>query len=231
MTRTTTNMATLGLGALLSACPGTLDEASFYGSNAPSVSAAREGGADDEETSESPEPEPESWLRDAMAPLDAAPGDAAANDAGTRWADIDGAADAWPARPASDAAWEASLAEAAVGAEAAAPERDANGATPEAGPACDVRALFAQKCGNAGCHGAGAVASGLDLVSSDLATRLAGKKGSGGCGSYLLIDRDAPERSALYVKVTAEACGSRMPLGGTLSDREQTCILSWLESL
>jgi hypothetical protein len=47
----------------------------------------------------------------------------------------------------------------------------------------------------------------------------------------LLIDRDAPERSALYVKVTAEACGSRMPLGGTLSDREQACILSWLQSL
>ena len=226
-----TSVVVLGLGALLlSACPGTLDEASFYG-NAPNASSAREGGAEEEEPAE-PEPsDAGSWPRDAASALDATASDAGSSDASARWPELDGAADAWPARSASDASADAPAAEAAVIADAAQVNRDASSTTPEAGTSCDVRALFMQKCGNAGCHGAGAVASGLDLVSSDLATRLADKKGSGACSSYALIDRDAPARSALYVKVTAEACGSRMPLGGTLSDREQACILSWIESL
>lgn len=229
MSTKTTSIVALGFGALLSACPGTLDEDSFYG-RAPNASAASEGGVDPEESAE-PEPRGEErWQRDAASALDAAAGEAGSPDASARWPELDGAPDAWSARTASDAAADAASAEAAVLADATA-ARDSGATTQEAGAGCDVRALFMQKCGNAGCHGAGAVASGLDLVSSDLATRLAGKKGSGACSSFALIDREAPERSALYVKVTAEACGSRMPLGGTLSDREQACILSWLENL
>ena len=227
MTRTT---VVLGFGALLSACPGTLDEESFY-RNAPNASSAQDGGAAEEEDPE-PEPgDPGPSQRDATVALDAAASDAGSSDANARWPEMDGAADAWTPRANNDAATDAGPAEAAVSADAAPVTRDAGAPTPDSGSGCDARALFAQKCGNAGCHGAGAVASGLDLVSNDLATRLAGKKGSGACSSYALIDREAPERSALYVKVTAEACGSRMPLGGTLSDKEQACILTWLESL
>jgi hypothetical protein len=230
MTRTTIRMAALGLGAALSACPGTLDETSFYG-NAPGASEAPEVGASSEQPVQPEQGARQPWVREAMAALDAGSLDAGASDAGARDAEREGATDASQVISASDAVVASGPAEAAVIVDAAPAGRDARVATPEAGAACDVPALFAQKCGNAGCHGAGAVASGLDLTSNDLATRLAGKKGSGACGSHLLIDREAPERSALYVKVTAEACGSRMPLGGTLSEREQACILSWLENM
>jgi hypothetical protein len=116
--------------------------------------------------------------------------------------------------------------------DAAKPAGDAASAQQQdAAAACDFRALISAKCGSAGCHGAGAVATGLDLTSDDLATKLEGRKGSGACANYALIDRAEPARSAIYLKVTADACGSRMPLGGTLSDREQQCILQWIENL
>jgi hypothetical protein len=100
----------------------------------------------------------------------------------------------------------------------------------EAGIGCDFKALIMAKCGSSGCHGAPAVSNGLDLTSADLTLRLAGRRGSGSCSSHLLIDTATPGQSALYLKVTPDACGSRMPLGGTLTDGEQTCILRWIES-
>lgn len=101
----------------------------------------------------------------------------------------------------------------------------------EAGIGCDIKALIMAKCGSSGCHGAPAVSNGLDLTSADLALRLGGRRGSGSCSTYLLIDPATPSQSALYLKVTPDACGSRMPLGGTLTDGEQACILRWIETL
>jgi hypothetical protein len=101
----------------------------------------------------------------------------------------------------------------------------------EAGIGCDFNALITARCGSSGCHGAPAVSNGLDLTSADLAQRLAGRRGSGACSTYLLIDPATPSQSALYRKVTPDACGSRMPLGNTLTDGEQACILRWIENM
>ena len=96
---------------------------------------------------------------------------------------------------------------------------------------CDFKELMQSKCGSSGCHGAPALSTGLDLTSEGLATRLKNKQASGACSDYLLIDPAAPERSALYLMLTDQSCGVRMPLGGTLSDAEQTCVLQWIENL
>jgi len=104
-------------------------------------------------------------------------------------------------------------------------------AKPDAGPACDFRGLIQMKCGNASCHGAPAMNTGLDLTSASLATRVAGRKGAGACTSNLLIDKDYPEQSKLYLKVTGTSCGTKMPVGGSLTAGDQQCILSWIEGL
>lgn len=96
---------------------------------------------------------------------------------------------------------------------------------------CDFKALMQSKCGSSGCHGAPATSTGLDLTSADLATRLQGRKASDSCSDYLLIDPDNPEKSALYLMVTPNSCGVRMPIGGSMSAADQACVLSWLQSL
>lgn len=98
-------------------------------------------------------------------------------------------------------------------------------------PACDFRALVEAKCGNASCHGAPAVGSGLDLTSASLPTRIAGRMAGGSCTDKLLVDPDEPNQSALYLRVTGTACGVKMPLGGSLTPNEQACILTWIEGL
>ena len=110
---------------------------------------------------------------------------------------------------------------------------------PDAGPvdagpapvACDFRSLMQQKCGNLNCHGAPAQATGLDLTSAGLANRLEDRTGSSGCPDHLLIDKDNPEQSMLYLKVTGTECGVRMPLGGMLTKDEEACVLTWIEGL
>lgn len=87
------------------------------------------------------------------------------------------------------------------------------------------------KCGNATCHGGPSSGAGLDLTTDGLAQRLAGKRGSDACSTYLLIDTAVPAESALYLKVTDHACGVRMPLGGTLGNEDQQCILQWIDKL
>ena len=142
----------------------------------------------------------------------------AAVDASEQGMDATTTADA--ARTEEDASWDAAASDADPGAA----EAEA-----EAGIGCDFPGLMMAKCG--GCHDALAVSNGLDLVSPELAQRLAGRRGTGACSSRLLIDVDNPEQSGLYLKVTPDTCGSRMPLGRTLTDGEQACILRWIESL
>jgi hypothetical protein len=114
----------------------------------------------------------------------------------------------------------------------AAPARDAESpVAPDAGPACDFRALVQSKCASASCHGAPALGSGLDLTSASLATRVEGRKGAGACSDKLLIDEDEPARSVIYLRVTGATCGVKMPLGGSLTASEQACVLSWVEGL
>jgi hypothetical protein len=107
------------------------------------------------------------------------------------------------------------------------PEDAGTGADADIG--CDFAALIDLKCKR--CHSAPVLTNTLDLLSPDLAGRIGTTQGTGGCSSYQIIDTAQPERSALYLQVTAEACGSRMPLNGTLTDGEQACILRWIQSL
>jgi hypothetical protein len=101
----------------------------------------------------------------------------------------------------------------------------------DAGPACDFKTLVQTKCANVTCHGAPATTSGLDLTSPSLAMRISGRTGAGACTDKLLIDKDDPTNSKIYLKVTGTTCGARMPLGGTLTSADQACVLSWIEGL
>lgn len=98
---------------------------------------------------------------------------------------------------------------------------------------CDFNALMTAKCGSSGCHGgqAGQLATGLDLTSPNLASRVANQNGKNGCAEYKMVDTDNPDQSALYLIVTNKPCGVRMPIGGAMSEAEQNCVLTWIQSL
>jgi len=153
---------------------------------------------------------------------DAEPIDAGSLDAETQEEDTSVSVEAGPAEDAAPAAPDAAR---------DAASEDAAQPAAEAGIGCDFQGLIMAKCGKSGCHDALAVSNGLDLTSPDLAVRIGGRRGSGECSPYLLINQAVPNQSALYLKVTPDRCGSRMPLGGTLTDGEQACVLRWIESL
>jgi hypothetical protein len=131
----------------------------------------------------------------------------------------------WPSVASDAAVW---IADAGATDTGVVQTRDAG---TDAAAGCNFKALMANKCGNATCHGGTGAATGLDLTSDGLAARVAGRRASDACSAYLLIDPASPERSALYLKVTDHACGVRMPLGASLASEEQQCILSWIEKL
>jgi hypothetical protein len=115
------------------------------------------------------------------------------------------------------------------------PELDAGSevdtGTPDPGPivsSCDFKGLMMSKCGAASCHGGPTASTGLDLTSDGLRARMANVNGGGACSDKPMINEDDPEQSTLYLIVTGNACGLRMPLGGTLSATEQACILEWI---
>ncbi len=96
--------------------------------------------------------------------------------------------------------------------------------------------VFAQKCAGSGCHspgtGSDAPANDLDLVSPGVEARVNGVAAVGCGGQTLVVGGDAAS-SFLYHKVAdaKPACGSRMPVGATLSAAEQTCVRDWIASL
>lgn len=96
---------------------------------------------------------------------------------------------------------------------------------------CDVPEMFVHRCSSEACHGGGAAsASGLDLVSPGVESRLSGVTGTNCNG--LLADPSNPRASLLYTKVTEPACGVLMPIGGVpLDENEQTCLESWISGL
>jgi hypothetical protein len=197
----------VALGSLIAVgclgCPGTIEDPSGFEELA--RASRHDGGAELGDAAV-----------DAVVPtLDAAQ-DAAVEDAET-------VPEAAPNEEDASAGWDGSL------------QLDAGDApiTSEAGtdggPGCDFQALIMSKC--AGCHSVPLVSNQLDLTAPDLAQRLAGRQATDDCSSYLLIDPVNPNRSALYLKVTRDACGARMPLQRPLNDVEQACVLRWIESL
>lgn len=100
----------------------------------------------------------------------------------------------------------------------------------QGGGSCpDIPSLLSAKCGNYGCHPQGAV---LDLTSAGVASRLVGKNGTNTCSSYTLANPSDPSGSLLYKKFSdSPPCGSKMPLGSSLSALEIKCIEDWIGSL
>lgn len=181
-------------------------------------------------------------------------GERSAAGSGSRWQDAgasDSSAQAGASAPKNDASMSAAGSRApaqpawgsdddydAGSSKAADPPAAGSGgaAKPDAGAAsmaaaCDFKGIVQTKCGNPNCHGAPASNTGLDLTSAGLAMRLDGRKGASACTDKLLIDKDHPEASMLYLKVTGSDCGVKMPLGGSLTASEQACFLTWIEGL
>lgn len=112
-----------------------------------------------------------------------------------------------------------------------APDGDApDPATPGPAVSCDFQGLMMSKCGAASCHGGPSASTGLDLTSEGLRARMANVSGGGACSDKPMINADDPEQSTLYLVVTGNACGLRMPLGGQLSAAEQACVLEWISA-
>lgn len=186
----------------LTACAGELDDASFKGHRSRSDSGA---GALDSAAGEQDAAQPRDTGSDSATQIHDAQADA--SDAAANEGDDAGSL-------STDSG----------------PDAQAEPNEPDP-PACDFRALVQAKCGNASCHGAPAVGSGLDLTSASLAMRVAGRMAGGSCTDKRLVDPDEPNQSALYLRVTGTACGVKMPLGGSLTPNEQACILTWIEGL
>ena len=98
-----------------------------------------------------------------------------------------------------------------------------------AAPSCAVN-LFSKTCGLAGCHSTGAPQ--VDLVSANVASRLVDKPSSNNleCKGRTLVSTSGD--SLLIDKLSDDPpCGSPMPVGGTLSDKDRTCLTTWVSSL
>lgn len=96
--------------------------------------------------------------------------------------------------------------------------------------------LLAARCGSSECHDAFEPAAGMDLVSGDVAERLAGIDAVT-CAGRRRIDPHDPGGSFVLERVSEEPeCNGeaieQMPLGGPpLSARERACLAAWVEEV
>jgi hypothetical protein len=103
------------------------------------------------------------------------------------------------------------------------------GASGDAPPAC-VTQLFTKTCGAVGCHEKGSMT--LDLVSAGVTERLVDQEsGTMLCKDRAYIDSSGGA-SLLFDKLgTSPPCGAKMPLVGTLTATQRTCLTDWVSSL
>lgn len=109
--------------------------------------------------------------------------------------------------------------------------QDASMTTPPAEALMCVTTLFKMKCGSLGCHASGGTQ--VDLVSANVATRLVGKPSATTlpCKGRTLVD-SAGGDSLLIDKITdPPPCGSLMPVTGSLTADERSCLTGWVSSL
>lgn len=88
------------------------------------------------------------------------------------------------------------------------------------------------KCGgSSACHGSG-TATGFDVDATDLATSLVGVESARCTGEFFVDSNDVSNSFILKVLQPGAPCGVlQMPVGGTLTADELTCVGQWLESL
>jgi hypothetical protein len=100
----------------------------------------------------------------------------------------------------------------------------------QAGGNCpDIPSFLAAKCGTAGCHPQGAP---LDLASAGVETRIVSQAASATCNGQVIANPADPEGSLLHRKLNdSPPCGSKMPLGASISPTEIDCIKAWIGTL
>ncbi len=105
---------------------------------------------------------------------------------------------------------------------------------------CDPRAIIESpmKCGSAVCHGSpGAdpnMQSGLGNMFDSIAERLTDAPGvSEGCADEQIINSADPSQSLLLTKLSMETpqCGTRMPIGFSITDDERECLIVWARNI
>jgi hypothetical protein len=102
-------------------------------------------------------------------------------------------------------------------------------ATPDPAPACAV-SLFKMKCGASGCHAAGGTQ--VDLVSANVERRLVDKGATGtACKGKTLIAGDGGDSLLIDKLSDSPPCGSPMPITGSLTDDDRTCLMNWVSSV
>jgi hypothetical protein len=111
------------------------------------------------------------------------------------------------------------------------PGMDASIMTPPAAPPMCVTALFKMKCGTIGCHASGG--SQVDLISANVATRLVGKSSSTAlpCKGRTLVDSSGGDSLLIDKIMDPPPCGSLMPVTGSLTDDDRSCLTGWVSSL
>ena len=96
-------------------------------------------------------------------------------------------------------------------------------------PAC-VQTVFKDKCAMAACHAANTMQT--DLASPGVEDRLIGKKPTQGvCASKVLITTDGSSSLLLEKLKDSPSCGTKMPLGSSLSASDLTCFMDWVNAV
>jgi hypothetical protein len=100
---------------------------------------------------------------------------------------------------------------------------------------CEVQ-LLAARC--APCHTAASAQGGLDLQSADIPSRLVGHDTGAvtvsSCSGMKLLNAGSNPATGVFIdKLTMDPppCGSPMPLGGTLTATEKSCLTDWATGL
>ncbi len=96
-------------------------------------------------------------------------------------------------------------------------------------------AIFASKC--VGCHATASASVGLDLEAANPESRMIGKPTGAGTscpGGTLLVAGSIPASGVFIDKITNHppTCGgAAMPLVGSLTGTELTCLTNWANSV
>jgi hypothetical protein len=93
-----------------------------------------------------------------------------------------------------------------------------------------VLEIFKGSCGLEGCHAKGSPQ--IDLVSDGVAARLIDhESGSTVCKGRTYIATDGTSSLLLDKLSSSPPCGTRMPLGGTISAANALCLADWVAAL
>jgi hypothetical protein len=87
-----------------------------------------------------------------------------------------------------------------------------------------IQPIFDSRC-VAGCHGS---SGSLSLASGSSYGNLVNVQARSSCTGSKRVSPGVPANSVLYVKITGNACGTRMPQGGLLPSGDISLITTWI---